>query len=196
MIFIRGVQVRLTKKKALTTFFFSFFFVLLVLSLFYRKQLVNFKEIYNFSRFQRGSNIFQGGGGFQLFPGGGGVSNCFFPIETHITCDFPGGSGPPIPLWIRTWEFLIRSKDYVQFGWTNTTVELTNRCRTANEQLTSRRTNRLHCVLKVRWRTSNSKFFDALCEQQRSGTFFNKLKNVLKSLITVELTNFNAHQLL
>ena len=25
--------------------------------------MVNFKEIYHFSRFQRGSNIFQGGGG-------------------------------------------------------------------------------------------------------------------------------------
>ena len=25
-------------------------------------------------------------------------SNCLFPIETHITCDFPGGgSGPPVP---------------------------------------------------------------------------------------------------
>ena len=34
-----------------------------------------------------GSNFFQGGGG----------SNCLFPIETHITCDFPGGSGPPVP---------------------------------------------------------------------------------------------------
>ena len=22
--------------------------------------------------------------------------------ENHISCDFPGGSGPPIPLWIRT----------------------------------------------------------------------------------------------
>ena len=32
-----------------------------------------------------GSNMFQGG------------SNSLFPIETHITCDFPGGSGPPIP---------------------------------------------------------------------------------------------------
>ena len=49
-----------------------------------------------------GSNIFQGGGGGggeggQLFPGGG--SNRLFPIETHITCDFPGGggSGPPVP---------------------------------------------------------------------------------------------------
>ena len=34
----------------------------LVLSLFYRSQMVNFKEIYHFSRFQRGSNIFQGAG--------------------------------------------------------------------------------------------------------------------------------------
>ena len=59
--------------------------------------MVNFKEIYHFSRFQRGSNIFQGEG-VQLFPGGG--SNCLFPIETHITCDFSrggGGSGPPVP---------------------------------------------------------------------------------------------------
>ena len=44
----------------------------LVLSLFYRSQMVNFKEIYHFSRFHRGSNIFQGGG-VQIFPGGGGV---------------------------------------------------------------------------------------------------------------------------
>ena len=40
-------------KKALTTIF-------LVLSLFYRSQMVNFKEIYRFSRLQRGFNIFQG----------------------------------------------------------------------------------------------------------------------------------------
>ena len=58
--------------------------------------MVNFKEICHFSRFQKGSNIFQGGGGVQLFPGG---SNCLFPIETHITCDFTGGgvSRPPVP---------------------------------------------------------------------------------------------------
>ena len=60
--------------------------------------MVNFKEIYHFSRFQRGSKIFQGGSNF--FQVG---SICLFPIETHITCDFPGGSGPPAPpLWIRT----------------------------------------------------------------------------------------------
>ena len=56
-------------KKALTTLFFFFFFFLLVLSLFYRSPVVNFKENYHFSRFQRGSNIFQG---VQLFPGEGG----------------------------------------------------------------------------------------------------------------------------
>ena len=89
------------KKKALT-FFFAFF---LVLSLFYRSQMVNFKAIYHFSRFQRGSNIFQGG---PTFSRGVGWSNCLFPIESHKTCDFPGGTDPlppPPPLWIRTCGF-------------------------------------------------------------------------------------------
>ena len=54
------VQVSLTKKKALTTFFFF-----LVLCLFYRSQMVNFKEIYHFSRFQH----FPGGGGSNFFQG-------------------------------------------------------------------------------------------------------------------------------
>ena len=82
-----GVQVNLTKK-ALTTFFFCFFF----LSSAYSsevKWLISKKTI-----------IFQGSRGVQLFPGGGG-SNCLFPIETHITCDFPGGPdllSPPPPL--------------------------------------------------------------------------------------------------
>ena len=47
-------------KKILTTIF-------LILSLFYRSQMVNFKEIYRFSRLQMGSNFFQG---VKLFPGG------------------------------------------------------------------------------------------------------------------------------
>ena len=55
--------------------------------------MVNFKENYHFSRFQ-GVQLFPGGGGGG---GGGGGSNCLFPIETRITCDFPGGSGPPVP---------------------------------------------------------------------------------------------------
>ena len=88
-----GVQVNLTKK-ALTTFFF------LVLSLFYRCQMVNFKEIIIFQGSRGGSTFSRGG--VQLFPGGGG-SNCLFLIETHITCDFPGGGPDPLsPLWIRT----------------------------------------------------------------------------------------------
>ena len=74
-------------KKSSDNVFFFFFFFFFVLSLFFRSQMVNFKENYHFSRFQ----------GVQLFPGGGGGgSNCLFPI-THITCDFPGGSGPPVP---------------------------------------------------------------------------------------------------
>ena len=42
--------------------------------------------------FRAGSIFSRGGGG-----GGGGGGNCLFLIETHITCDFPGGSGPPVP---------------------------------------------------------------------------------------------------
>ena len=53
-----GVQVSLAKK-ALTTVFFVFFSPQLI----YRSQMVNFKEIYHFSRFQRGSKILWGGGG-------------------------------------------------------------------------------------------------------------------------------------
>ena len=53
--------------------------------------MVNFKEIYHFSRFQRGSNIFQGSPTFSR------GSICLFSIETHITCDFPGGGGGPDP---------------------------------------------------------------------------------------------------
>ena len=86
-------------KKALTTLFFF-----LVISLFYKSQMVNFKENYHFPRFKRGFNIFQGGGVSNFFQGGGptfsrggGGSNCLFPIETHITCDFPGGPCPPPP---------------------------------------------------------------------------------------------------
>ena len=44
-------------KKALKTIF-------LVLSLFYRSQMVNFKEIYRFSRLQMGSIFFPGGPSF------------------------------------------------------------------------------------------------------------------------------------
>ena len=64
-IFVRGGPGQSVKKRSGNLFFF------LVLSLFYSSKMVNFKEIYHFSSFQRGSNIFQGGG-VQHFPGGGG----------------------------------------------------------------------------------------------------------------------------
>ena len=54
-----------------------------------------FQRNLSFSRFQRGSKIFQGGGVSSFSVGG---SNCLFPIETHITCDFPGGGGVRTPL--------------------------------------------------------------------------------------------------
>ena len=87
-----GVQVSLTKK-ALTTFFVFFFSPQLIL------QKAN-------GQFQRNLSVFKVLKGGQQFPGGGGGwgsnffqggSNCFFPIESHITCDSPGGSGPPVP---------------------------------------------------------------------------------------------------
>ena len=101
--FCQGGSGSIWQKKALTTFFF------LVLSLFYWSQMVNFKENYHFSRFQRGSNFFQVGGG---------GSNCLFPIETHIACDFPGGVLIPCPpsgsaleqynFWVtQTWKLFL-----------------------------------------------------------------------------------------
>ena len=90
-----GVHLNLTKKttSGSVVCLFLFFAFFLVLGLFYRSQMVNFKEKYHF----------QGSGGGPNFSRGGG-SNCLLPIETQITCDFPGGSGPPAPppLWIRT----------------------------------------------------------------------------------------------
>ena len=64
--------------------------------------LNNFFLVINlFYNLQRGSNSFitEGRRGSNFFQWVG-VS-----IETHITCDFPGGGGPdPLtPLWIRTW---------------------------------------------------------------------------------------------
>ena len=56
---------------------------------------------YTFPRIQSGSNILQGGGGgstFSSWRGGGGVQ-MLITIETHITCNFPGGGDtlPPPP---------------------------------------------------------------------------------------------------
>ena len=46
----------------------------------------------------RGGPAFSRGGGPPFSRGGGGYSYVTF----YITCDFPGGSGPLSPLWIRT----------------------------------------------------------------------------------------------
>ena len=55
------------QQKSFDNVFFS-----LVLSLFYRSQMVNFKENYDFSRIRRGSNLFQVGA--HLFQGGGPIA--------------------------------------------------------------------------------------------------------------------------
>ena len=55
----------------------------------------NFKPSTDFTVIQGGgSSIFQGGPTFSR--GGGGVQ-MLISIKTHITCDFPEGSGPPVP---------------------------------------------------------------------------------------------------
>ena len=85
-----GGSTSIWQKKTLTALFvcFCIFAFFLVLGLFYRSQMVNFKEKYQFSRFR-------GGGGSKFFEGGG---NCLLPIETQITCDFPGGVRTTRPL--------------------------------------------------------------------------------------------------
>ena len=67
--------------------------------------VVNFNENYHFQG-SRGVQHFPGGRGATFSRGGGG-SNCLFPIETHITFDFPGGGGVPdhlSPPRIHTWN--------------------------------------------------------------------------------------------
>ena len=78
----------------------------LVLSLFYSLKrgsngFIAEKTILILYKGSRGGPLFSGGGG----GGGWGGVQMLISIETHIrTCYFPGGvSGPPIPLWIRTW---------------------------------------------------------------------------------------------
>ena len=73
-------------KKALTTFFFFFFFFFFSPQLILQKSNGQFQINLSFLKVPEGSNIFQGGSNF--FQRG---SNGLFPIEAHITCDFPGG---------------------------------------------------------------------------------------------------------
>ena len=72
--------------------------------------------------FQRNLSFFNVPEGVQHFPGWynffQGGSNCLFPIETHITCDFPGGGvrtpcHPPLdPNSMRTFK-----GDREKWGW-------------------------------------------------------------------------------
>ena len=103
------VQVSLTKK------LWQRFF--LVLRLFYRSQMVYFKEIYRFSRLQMGP-IFSRG--VQLFPGG---VQLLIPYRNPFNLWFSrGGPDPQPPLWIRTWRsphsFMVKATiHYLIWAW-------------------------------------------------------------------------------
>ena len=89
-------------------FFFSFFFFCFSPQLILQQLNGQFQRNVSFFKVPDGVQHFPGGG-VQLFSGGGG-SNCLFPIETHITCDFSGGGvrTPCPPLWIRTLCYMPR----------------------------------------------------------------------------------------
>ena len=79
--------------------------------------MVNFKEIYRFQG-SRWGPIFSRGSAFSQ-----GVSNCLFPIETHLICDFTEGVRTPCPpLLIRTWcsphSFMVKATiHYLIWAW-------------------------------------------------------------------------------
>ena len=89
-----GVQGNLTKK-ALTTFFFCLFFSP---QLILQKSNGQFQRHLSFFKVPEGVRhlSFPGGGVSNFFQRRGG-SNCLFPIDIHITCDFPGGGGVQTP---------------------------------------------------------------------------------------------------
>ena len=67
-IFVRGGPGQTDKKSSENVFFFYVFF--LVLNLFYRSQMVNFKEIYHFQGSRGGPTSSRGGGGGPTFSRG------------------------------------------------------------------------------------------------------------------------------
>ena len=94
-----GVQVRLTKKSSDNVLFFLIYLFILSSAYFIEvkwsisKKSIIFQGYRGGPTFSRGGPTFSRGGG----GGGGGGSNCLFPIETHITCDFPGEVRTPCP---------------------------------------------------------------------------------------------------
>ena len=58
-----------------------------------------------FTKVPEGVHYFSGGGGVSNFFQGGGVPNANFFRNpcTHLLFSRVGVSGPPIPIWIRTW---------------------------------------------------------------------------------------------
>ena len=56
-----------------------------------------------FTKDPEGVHYFPGGGVSNFFQGGGPNANFFRNPCTYLLFSGGGGSGPPIPLWIRTW---------------------------------------------------------------------------------------------
>ena len=88
-----GVQARWPENSLDNVFFFFFFLVLNLFNSLQRgsngfitEKTILFHESRGGPIFSRGSNFFQGGG-----------VQVLISIETHITCDFPGGGGVRIP---------------------------------------------------------------------------------------------------
>ena len=52
---------------------------------------------YSFTGGGGGGVQYFSGGGSNFFQGGGGGVQMLISIKTHITCDFPEGSRPPVP---------------------------------------------------------------------------------------------------
>ena len=87
-IFVRGGSRSVWQKKLWQRFFF-FFSPQLILQQSNKWSISKKSIIFQGSR---GGPTFSRGGGGPTFSKGGG-SNCLFPIESHITCDFSGGGG-------------------------------------------------------------------------------------------------------
>ena len=83
-----GVQARRPENSLYNVFCLYFFSPQLIL------QFTERVQNYTFPRIQRGPTVSRG---MYFFQGGGGGGQILISLETHIICDFPGGSGPPIP---------------------------------------------------------------------------------------------------